>query len=45
MRNIIVENGQTISEELAIKLINEGEYQLLPHIIEHYMPSIVATVK
>ena len=45
MRNIIVKNGQTISEELAIKLINEGEYQLLPHIIEHYMPSIVATVK
>lgn len=45
MRNIIVENDQTISEELVIKLINEGEYQLLPHIIEHYMPSIVATVK
>ncbi len=45
MRNIIVENGQIISEEMAVKLINEGEYQLLPFIIEHYMSVIVSTAK
>ena len=45
MRNIIVENSQIVSDELAVKLINEGEYQLLPVIIEHYMPLIVSTAK
>lgn len=45
MRNIIVENSQIMSDELAVKLINEGEYQLLPVIIEHYMSLIVSTAK
>ena len=45
MRNIIVENSQIMSDELAVKLINEGQYQYLPFIIEHYMPIIVSTAK
>ncbi len=45
MGNIIVENGQILSDEAAVKLINEGEYQLLPFIIRQYMPVIVSTVK
>ena len=45
MRKIIVENNQVMSDEEAVKLINEGEYNLLPVIIEHYMTVIVSTAK
>ena len=45
MRKIIVENNQLMSDEEVVKLINEGEYNLLPIIIEHYMSVIVSTAK
>lgn len=45
MRNIVVENSQIMSDEAIVKHINDGEYQLLPVIIEHYMSVIVSNVK
>ena len=45
MRKNIVENNQVMSDESIVKLIQEGEYALLPTIIEHYMLAIVSTAK
>ena len=45
MRKNIVENNQVMSDETIVKLIQEGEYALLPIIIEHYMPLIVYIAK
>lgn len=45
MRNIIVENNQVMSDEEVVKLIQQGEYSLLPKIIEHYMSVIVSTAR
>lgn len=45
MRKNIVENNGIISDEEIVALINRGEYQYLPEIINRYMPLIVSTVK
>ena len=45
MRKNIVENNGIISDEEIVALINCGEYQYLPEIINRYMPLIVSTVK
>ena len=45
MRDNVVEYDQNVSDELVIKHINNGEYQLLPLIIERYMPTIIYNVR
>lgn len=41
MSNIFIENNQTLSDELLVEKIKNGEYKFLPFIIDHYMSAIV----